>query len=788
MGRRFALLLLLLALSFVSWSQNSTQGKEFWLSFMKNGYQYNGTEWVETQVMVSAKRDCSGTIRNPRTSWSMSFTVESGSVVVLQIPLNQGYNTDNEGTPSSFGLQLTATDTISVYTANCATNSFDASFVLPAESLGSDYIVQSDSQSKTQVAFPDYETSAFLIVATEDNTQIDIIPSVKTHDGHLADTLYSVSLDKGQTYSMRSNSYSDERDLSGTKISAHDGKKIAVFNGNTLTTIPNSFTDGYDHIFEQALPVETWGQQFAVTGSLNRTRDLVKVTAGHDNDTVWCNGQFLTVLNAGQSYDFWLYSSTGEHQFEGGTCFVNTSLPSMVFLYNTTSYDAENMSMEDGDPSMVWIPPVEQKINEITFCTFNHIKATIDYHYVNIVVETESVGDVYLDGNLLDPSQFHPLIGNEAYSCAKVQISHGVHRLSCMWGLIAHVYGFGHVKGYAYCVGANVLDLSGSLFVNGQASHLYHDGLYLCVGESADFKLRTNYPVRRVFWDFDDSMIEGGMTVTHAFEQVGDFVTMACIEGIDAFTNEPVYDTLSFIVHVGQPEYHDETHVVCDVDAFDYYGVEYTQSGYYERIGTNIYGCDSIYYLHLDMEFTPHFEFVGSHWPIGGTETHISVNEYAIEPIEPRTHFDTVLWQIDCPNWHVEPHGSKGEECTLYIHSYLLEPVALHAWAINRCDTVHEEFFIQTSYYGMDDNVQDHGFMIAPNPTDGNVNVYFEDMQGKAEIEVFNSIGQKVDAFIIDEIQNREMAYMMPDFPDGLYCFVVKIKGSTLMRKLILKR
>ena len=151
MGRRFALLLLLLALSFVSWSQNSTQGKEFWLSFMKNGYQYNGTEWVETQVMVSAKRDCSGTIRNPRTSWSMSFTVESGSVVVLQIPLNQGYNTDNEGTPSSFGLQLTATDTISVYTANCATNSFDASFVLPAESLGSDYIVQSDSQSKTQV-------------------------------------------------------------------------------------------------------------------------------------------------------------------------------------------------------------------------------------------------------------------------------------------------------------------------------------------------------------------------------------------------------------------------------------------------------------------------------------------------------------------------------------------------------------------------------------------------------------------------------------------------------------
>ena len=122
MKKRITLLLALLFMGVSLLAQNSTQGKEFWFSFMKNGYQFNGQEWVETQVMVSAKRACSGTVSNPRTSWSMSFTVEDESVVVLQIPLNQGYNDNNEGTPSNYGLKLTATDTISVYTANCAPN------------------------------------------------------------------------------------------------------------------------------------------------------------------------------------------------------------------------------------------------------------------------------------------------------------------------------------------------------------------------------------------------------------------------------------------------------------------------------------------------------------------------------------------------------------------------------------------------------------------------------------------------------------------------------------------
>lgn len=786
--KRILLIFMFFSAGLMATAQNSTQGKEFWFSFMQNGYKKNNGTWVETQVMISAKRACSGTVTNPRTSWSQPFTVGDESVVVLHIPERQGYNENNEGIPSDFGLLLTATDTVSVYTANCATYSFDATFVLPTESLGSNYIVQSDSQSKTNSTFSDQETGAFLIVATEDNTIVDINPSVTTIDGHSAGISYSVTLDRGQTYSMRSNNSSNYRDFSGTFINARDDKKIAVFNGNTLTTIPNTSTNGHDHIFEQALPVETWGQEFVITSSVSRTRDQVKVMAGGDNDTVWCNGQRLAVLSAGRSYAFWLYSSvSGGSLFHGGACRVETSQPSMVYLYNSTCYDPEGMMQEKGDPSMVWIPPVEQKIDEITFCTFNHELAPISAHYVNIVVDNSSIGEVYLDGNLIDENDFQPVGQNGTYFYCKKEISHGIHHLSCVWGLIAHVYGFGQAKGYAYCVGANVVNLTGVLFANGELSSTYHDGLHLCTGESVDFQVRTSYPVQRVVWDFDGTPVSGGLTASHTYNLVGNFITKACVEGVDPYTNTPVFDTLTIAVQVGAAEFAEETHVACDEDSFEFYGVTYTQSGYYERIGQNVYGCDSIYRLTLDMDFTPNFKILGDHWPIGGSETYISVNEYAIALDDVRASVDTVMWQIDCENWLLVPHGI-GRTCTLYIYSYLEEPVMLHATVVNRCDSVTESFAVKTTYFGADENADNDRFTISPNPSNGHFTLRLDGVEGVAEVDVYKSSGQKVDSFVVDADASNVFDYTLPDACSGLYLLVLRNNGAKWVRKVSVVR
>lgn len=768
-------------------AQNSTQGKEFWFSYLENGYKYNGGEWVDNTVMISAKRACSGTIEKPDGSLpAIPFSVEANGISIIDIPEEYAYNEDNSEVVDNKSLLLRATDTVSVYISNIATYSFDASFVLPVESLGSEYIIQCfDQEYGSSPLNENILTTAFLILAVEDNTLVDITPSIETENQlTFPGTVATITLNAGETFFVRSGYGDNWRDLSGTVVMAHDEKKIAVFNGNTTTCIPTNVGNGRDHIFEQALPVDSWGQQFAVTTSRGRARDFVKITSGGDENAVTRNGQPLVTLSRGESYVFDLRSSSG-------SCFIGTTQPSVVYLYNTTGEEPlEPATSRIGDPSMAWIPPVEQRIDEITFCTFNseYEFASIDRHSVNIVVDNEAVGSVYLDGNAIDASEFHAVNGSSDYSFVRKGISHGTHHLSCETGLIAHVYGFGQARGYAYCVGANVISLKQKLYVNGVWSEFFHHGVYMCNDESADLNVETNYPINGVSWTFGDGQIGQGIEVTHQYASAGDYDVTAYINGTNEFSMESVYDTLTVAIHVGTPEYHVADTMVCDVDAFDFYGVDYTQSGHYERVGTSIYGCDSTYILTIDMEFTPDFNVVGTHWPIGGTETHISVNEYAVDFVEPRTSVDTVLWQIDCPNWHVDPHGSKGKECTLYIYSYLLEPVTLHVWAVNRCDTIHKEFFIQTSYYGTEELEDEQGFAVYPNPSEGRLTMRFDDMDGMAEVQVLNGMGQKVDAFTLDASLTKEMGYVMPNHNNGLYIFVLKNNGRTFTRKVAMVR
>ena len=787
MRKRLFILALLLLASLVAWTQNSTQGKEFWLSFMQNGYkdydsQYE--DWVKNTVMVSAKRACTGTIKRAKNpSNPIHFSVEDNGITVVEIPESWAYNEGNEEQVDSKAIVLTTTDTVSVFMSNVANYSFDASFVLPVECLGSEYIIQTDQQSISD-NFNSYlkETSAFLIVAVEDDTEVEIRPSVITLNGHGAGVAYTVSLNAGQTYSVRSNNNSEWRDFSGTTVYALNGKKIAVFNGNTITRIPGDARNGRDHIFEQALPVDSWGRRFVVTSSADRARDIVKITSSAEDNFIYRDGEEIAIIGEGDSFEFDLLGVDG-------SCFIETSEPSLVYLYHTSWQDPfEPSDARMGDPSMVWIPPIEQCIGEITFCTFDdeHHLASIEEHYVNIVVGREAISNVWLDGELIDASEFQFVNGNEHFCFVRKSINHGTHHLSCASGMNAHVYGFGEARGYAYCVGSKVMNINCKLYVNGRWSGSYRNGLYLCKGDETEMRVVSNFAIEQVDWNFDDGHTAQGMETTHSYAEVGDYMATAHVTGFNAMTMETVDDTLRFAFHVGEPNIVEGTYLECD--SIELFGHMIDQSGYYEFLDTNIFGCDSSYFLNVTIVgSSPNFEIRGNHWPIGGSEIYISQYVYSVDFDNPKTEVDTVIWQVDCPNWQLEPHG-KGETCTLKLYSFLFEPVMLHATAINYCDTIHEEFFIQTSYHGVGEAAENQGFEVFPNPTDGHLTLHFCDMSDWVQVEVYNGQGQKSDAFELNVTDCKEITYDMSHLQDGLYYFVMKNQGRRLTRKVALVR
>ena len=494
----------------------STQGTDFWVSFMGNGFRDNGyPSYLVTQLMISAKNDCSGSISNPQTGWSQNFTVFANTITSIDIPENQGYNpVSSYEWDENKGLQIVTTDTVSVYCTNIATNSFDATYVLPIQALADDYMVQTYDQSSQYTVFSEiseYLTSAFLIVAVEDETTIDITPSVETLGGKPAGQTFSVTLQRGQSYQVRSKNTGDLRDLSGSRVTAHDCKKIAVFNGNTLTTVPN-LDNGFDHIFEQAMPLRSWGKKFVVTQSSSRSRDFVKVTSSANNNDVSKNGTIIANLQYGESYTFELSASEK-------SCYIETTAPSAIYLFNTTGSDDSGSGSGNGDPSMLWISPVEQRMTEVTFTTFSGDAAhnsSIDHHFVNIIVASEDVANVKFDGALIPADNFEPVNGNANYSFVREEISHDVHDIACPNGFNAHIYGFGQARGYAYLVGSKATDLSTTLFIDDIVT-IDSDTISNCALEPLTFAAEISYNDYELEWVFGDGHTSTDNPTTHTY-------------------------------------------------------------------------------------------------------------------------------------------------------------------------------------------------------------------------------------------------------------------------------
>ena len=590
MKKQLLLCFLLLSLGMFSAVAQTptTQGTEFWASFMRNGYNANGSNDRYT-LIASAKNSCRVTVTNPYTNWTTQFSVPENGVNTCVIDRTQGYN-EQMGGKANKGLLITSTDTISLYIANEAENSYDAANVLPSSALGTQYMIQSYKALGDQTSHYGESRASFLVVGTEPETEVQITPSCLTYDNHAAGQPYTITLNRGECYHVLNknagNSGNIDGDFSGTTVVSTNGKPIAVFNGNSITSVPGGLNTGYDHIFEQAMPTDYWGKEFVVTSTrcptyMNLQADQIKVTALNDNTTVRRNGTVLFTLNAGQSNFF-------QMDLVNDPCtYLEADNPIAVFLYQ---HSHGNGSPAYGDPSMVWISPVEQTIYEVAFSTF--AVQEVQVHYVNIVCYTQNVSMMTLDGQNI-ASSFSPVPGAPDFSYARQQVNHAAHTLQCPGGFIAHVYGIGEAEGYAYSVGSSAKTLTNQLFVN---DHLVTD-YSTCQNEPVQFRLETNYEPDLIVWDFGDGApTEIGPEVSHTYSTSGDFE--AEVRVTHEVNGAQQTDILSATIHVRSlPEYW-VSETTCD-PTFLFHGVTLSVPYFDDLTISSDEGCDTIYHMSI---------------------------------------------------------------------------------------------------------------------------------------------------------------------------------------------
>lgn len=260
----------------------------------------------------------------------------------VQIAANGSYSLDIsswipqiENIPSNTvlnkGLHITATKEISVYYELYGTSAYAPgtnSDIFPLKgrnALGKLFYTPFQTRWDNQVDINAYVS--FDIIATQDNTQITITPT-KDLVGHSASTPFTITLNKGQTWSGQSPFVDASQRPVGSKIEAT--KPIAV------TVKDDSMLDNYnwDMGGDQIIPVTKLGTEYFVlkhTLAQQIQNDYAYILATQNNTEVFLNSNTtaLTTLNAGEQVELPIDS----------TIYIRSTFP--VYIIHVTGFGSE---------------------------------------------------------------------------------------------------------------------------------------------------------------------------------------------------------------------------------------------------------------------------------------------------------------------------------------------------------------------------------------------------------------------------------------------------------------
>ena len=675
----------------------STQGKEFFFSLMENGYYANGGN--KYTAIIAPKENATVTFHYYANDTDVQYTVSAGTTQEITLSESLVYHNNVGSTYNNRTVRVTSTADISLYIANEAKYSFDASIVLPTSALGNDYIIQTytNGNHTTGAVTPNSANPCFMVIATKDNTPVRITgPSdkiealrprptnVTTQNGI---SYYDLVLNEGESYFLRTDYVSTGRvlDLSGVQVAVKPRvgypedscKVIGVFNGNTLTRIPapDGITNNMDNIFEQAYSTNNWGTKFAITSSIGFTPpanglnssdkdeyEYIRITAAEDNTLVTING---TVYNASGNIVTSDNLSAGEtkeyrlHRTLGLSCYIETTKPAACYLYQRSGYATS--TTYDGDPSMVWIAPIERGISEITFSTFKADGIDNADHYINIVIPAEAIiggQDVVLTSGSTTTSIRSDFMTNGAYNYvngsgnkyvyARRKINYGTYTLKSLaidadgnyYGkMVVHVYGLGNVRGYAYAAGSEAVPYKSDFLMGTQGggmvdiATIQNPDYHFCAGSEYIFSVNSNSPeVDSVIVRFQDGTVKtidmstsGPKYVTHIITDPGHYEITADVYSTiyDNATcqtrviKETIEDyTFVFIetakeergvVCYGQPYTFTQQYYAPDANGnltphtYEYSSEAITEPVDLDIVGYSQYGCLLDIKLHLDV-------------------------------------------------------------------------------------------------------------------------------------------------------------------------------------------
>lgn len=322
------------------------------------------------------------TIEVPAHSYQL-YDVSNIINIVETRPYNEVLN---------FGFHITSDAPVSVYYESNNNNS-EIYSLKGSNALGYEFLVP------TQFTYGNYFTttcSRAEMVATEDNTEIIIIPSVALKGGIAPHQEVHVTLQKGQSYAVEANGNSPDAHLRNTRIIAT--KPIAV---NTSDDSVN-LNGHYDLVGDQLVPISMMGTEYFAIKSGTGT-EYFYCFPTEDETTISINGIAVGTLNVGEEMDH-IIRNPVEH--------ISADKPIAVFQLTVNS---------SGEMGGTVLPHVHCTGSMETSCYRPRLDS-YSQMFVTIVVKTDKIDGFFVNGDsdVLTASDFTPVPSNPEYSyCLK---------------------------------------------------------------------------------------------------------------------------------------------------------------------------------------------------------------------------------------------------------------------------------------------------------------------------------------------------------------------------------
>ncbi len=436
-------LLLLLTLSFLPQSSKAqgtpSEGKGYYLGYIHPTYQNVvpgfSAGFFRVYALISSFQDNTVFISyfDPITGIeeaAQPYKMQKRISIQVKLDVSKMKMTDPGDQLKEFrACHITSRKPINVQFFSTGNSSCGSYLALPTNALGKNYVIQSwydnpegdgamlGGRGATSL---DKACGVFEIIAPFNGTTVSITPTSTTQGGKRPGTTYgpgatgapqtySVSLNRGQCYMVKSWCDNNEMDISGTVV--RSDKPIFVIAGHEdaglLGGVGNRPLEGRDYMVESMIPCEYWDTTGYVTAPLVDSAPLTANDEG-PGETY----RIFTCEPGGSSVSVKIDGYAGTRDFSVGLYAPPPNLLEFLTPMHYYSTNGKKFAVMQYDersqttnspfpaPSMISIVPISRWRNAYLWFVPSNVDEKLQGYYVNVFSPSAKNGDsIYVSKN-----------------------------------------------------------------------------------------------------------------------------------------------------------------------------------------------------------------------------------------------------------------------------------------------------------------------------------------------------------------------------------------------------